>query len=132
MLASLTLALMLMQYGTPVPYGGRRVGPRSATAVPSNGNPDAVATFSGEFKSADKKFLTIAVEDDQTMRMFITGGTKFIRDGKPVKASEFHTGDLVTVDATRDARMNLLAVKVEIAKPPAPATHTEVKPPSDQ
>jgi hypothetical protein len=57
------------------------------------------------------------------MRMYITRTTKFIRDGKTVKASDFHDGDKVTADATRDARLNLLAVKVEIkqadAKPAA-------------
>jgi hypothetical protein len=110
-LANLALGVMLLQYGRPT-------GPRQATAVPGNGNPDAVATFNGTFKSADKKFLTIEVEDDQTMRMYITGSTRFFRDGKTVKASDFHSGESVTVDASRDARMNLLAVRVEAAKPP--------------
>ena len=45
--------------------------------------------------------------------MYITGSTRFIRDGKPAKASDFHTDENVTVDASRDARLNLLAVRVE-------------------
>jgi hypothetical protein len=73
----------------------------------------AVATFDGEFKSADKKYVTVEVEDGQTMRMFITRGTKFIRDGKPARPADFHQGDKVSVDAERDARMNMLAVRVE-------------------
>ena len=76
----------------------------------------AVATFKGEFKSADKKFLFVEVEDGQTMRMYITRATKFIRDGKPAKAADFQSGEKVNVDAERDARMNMLAVKIEKIK----------------
>ncbi|MGA2711952.1 MAG: hypothetical protein ABSG41_02515 [Bryobacteraceae bacterium] len=110
-LANLVLALMLLQYyprpRVPVP-----------PANPGGANTDAVATFTGTFKSVDKKFLTIAVEEGQTMRMYITGSTKFIRDGKPAKASDFHSDEEVTVDTSRDARFNLLAVRVEAVKPP--------------
>ncbi|MES1261011.1 MAG: hypothetical protein ABUS49_04675 [Acidobacteriota bacterium] len=74
---------------------------------------DAVATFDGVFKTADKKFIEIQVESGDTMRMYITHTTKFIRDGKTVKAADFHDGDKVTADATRDVRLNLLAVKIE-------------------
>jgi hypothetical protein len=49
--------------------------------------------------------------------MYITGKTKFLLDGKTVKPSAFHDGDKVLADATRDARMNLLAVKIENKKP---------------
>jgi len=78
---------------------------------------DAIATFDGVFKSADKKFVEIQVQSGDIMRMYITHGTKFIRDGKTVKAAEFHDGDKVTADATRDARLNLLAVRIESRKP---------------
>jgi len=74
---------------------------------------DAVATFDGVFKTADKKYVEIQMESGDTMRMYITHGTKFIRDGKTVKPSDFHDGDKVTADATRDVRLNLLAVKIE-------------------
>jgi len=74
-----------------------------------------VATFSGVFKSADKKFITIEVEDGQAMRMYITGSTKFIRDNKPAKVSDFHVDDPVTVDASRDTLLNLVAVRVASA-----------------
>ena len=48
---------------------------------------------------------------------YITGATKFVRDGQPAKATSFGNGERVTVAGSRDARMNLLAVKVENAKP---------------
>jgi hypothetical protein len=102
--AQLALALVLMQ--TRVPQ--RIIGPPAI----SGANTDAVATFNGTFKTIDKKFLIVEVEDGQVMRMYVTGSTKFVRDGKPAKASDFHTGETVTVDASRDARMNLLAVQV--------------------
>jgi len=107
---SLVLALLLWQY--PYPY------PRQANPNIQGGpSANAVATFEGTFKSADKKFLTIAVEEGQTMRMYITGSTKFIRDGKPARVSDFHHDESVTVEASRDARLNLVAVRVEAAKP---------------
>jgi hypothetical protein len=100
----MALALMLMQGRVPL----RQMSP---TGI-SGANTEAVATFAGTFKTIDKKFLIIEVEDGQVMRMYVTGSTKFVRDGKPSKAADFHTGESVTVDASRDARMNLLAVQV--------------------
>ena len=108
-LINLSLALMLLQY---IP---RRLPPQ---ATPGGADTDAVATFMGTFKSADKKFVTVSVEDGQTMRMYITRTTKFIRDGKAAKVSDFREGDNVSVDAARDARLNLLAVRVEAIPPP--------------
>jgi hypothetical protein len=82
--------------------------------------PTAIATFDGVFKTANKKFVEIQVESGDTMRMYLTHGTKFVKDGKNAHASDFHDGDKVTVDAERDVRMNLLAVKIEIAKAEKP------------
>jgi hypothetical protein len=78
--------------------------------------PTAIATFDGVFKTANKKFVEIQVESGDIMRMYLTHGTKFVKDGKSVHAGDFQDGDNVTVDAERDVRMNLLAVKVESAK----------------
>lgn len=108
-LASLALALTLVQY-----YPRRIPQPTN----PGGANTDAVATFTGTFKSADKKYVTIQVEEGNTMRMYITGSTKFIRDGKAAKAADFHPDEPVTVDASRDARFNLIAVRVETMPPP--------------
>jgi hypothetical protein len=116
--ASLALAIMLFQYPYPGQYPGRRTpGP---AVIPGGGNTDAVATFNGTFKSADKKFITVEVEDGQSMRMYLTGSTKFLRDDKPAKVSDFHSDEKVIVDTSRDARMNLVAVKVEWVKPAPP------------
>jgi hypothetical protein len=114
-LANVVLVLMLLQY-----YPRQRI-PQAVN--PQGANTEAVATFAGTFKSADKKFLTIEVEEGQIIRMAITGTTKFFRDGKPAKASDFRADENVTVDASRDAHLNLLAVRVEAVKPAAPAAH---------
>jgi hypothetical protein len=108
------VTLMLLQY--PYPYPGRVPRQQPTPNLPGT-NTDAVATFTGVFKSADKKYIFIDLEDGNTMRMYITGSTKFIRDDKPSKASDFHPGDNITVDASRDARLNLLAVRVEAVPP---------------
>lgn len=81
----------------------------------------AVATFSGVLKSIDRKFITIGVEDGQTMRMYVTRGTRFFREGRPAQARDMHEGDSVSVNAERDVRMNLLAVRVDAVNPKAQA-----------
>jgi hypothetical protein len=111
---ALALTLAAQYYPTPVP---RTRIPGAAGGAGINAVPDAVATIDGIFKNASKKFVEVQVESGDTMRMYITGKTKFIRDGKPVKSSEFHDGDPVTADASRDARLNMLAVKIELKKP---------------
>jgi hypothetical protein len=114
--AGFVLALMLFQYpgGYPV-----RTRVPVQPANPGGANTGAVATFNGIFKSADKKFITVEVEGGQTMRMYITGSTKFWRDDKAAKAADFQADEKVTIDTSRDARMNLIAVRVELAKPAA-------------
>lgn len=99
-LAHLAVALLLLQFNPATP------------------DTEAIATFAGVFKSADKKFVTVEVEGGQTMRMYITRSTRFVRNGMAVKVSEFHEGDKVNVDASRDARLNLIAVRIEAASPP--------------
>ena len=86
------------------------------------------ATFTGTFQGIESGgHLVLEVEGGHQLRMFVLGSTKFIRDGKSVKSSEFHEGDPVSVDAERDARMNLVALRVEKAKPAPPAS--KEKPP---
>jgi len=123
------VTLMLFQY--PYPYPGRVPRQQGAPNGPG-ANTDAVATFTGTFKSADKKYLFIDLEDGNTMRMYVTGATKFMRDDKSAKAADFHYGDKITVDASRDARMNLLAVRVEAVAEKAPERKQEPPPPDKQ
>ena len=76
------------------------------------------ASFSGTFKMAEHGRIVVEVEEGETMRMYVTHSTKYFRDGKPAKLSDFQNGDHVNVDAERDVRMNLLAVRVEAVKQP--------------
>ena len=86
------------------------------------------ATFTGTFQGIESGgHLVLEVEGGHQLRMFVLGSTKFIRDGKTVKSSEFHDGDPVSVDAERDARMNLVALRVEKTKPTPPGA--KEKPP---
>ncbi len=115
LLANCVLALMLLQY---IPRQRVPLPP----SAPGGANTAAVATFTGTFKTADKKYLTIMVEGGQTMRMYITNSTKFFRDDMPAKVTDFQLDENVTVEASRDARQNLLAVRVEsvAARPSVP------------
>jgi hypothetical protein len=76
------------------------------------------ASFTGTFKTAEHGHIVVEVEGGESMRMYVTHSTKYFRDGKPAKLSDFHDGDSVNVDAERDVRMNLVAVRMEAAKPP--------------
>lgn len=122
------MALMLFQQ---IP-GQRQVqrGRPLQGGVAQNANTDAIATFDGVFRSADKKFLLIETEEGNSMRMAVTGSTKFVRDGKPAKPSDFKPDEKVMVDTSRDAKFNLIAVKVETAPAakPAAASTVESKP----
>lgn len=82
--------------------------------------PSVPATFTGVYRGMESGHIIIEIGPDRNMRMFVTGSTKFIRDGKKSKASEFHDGDNVTVDAERDLRMNLVALRVEMVPEKAP------------
>lgn len=79
--------------------------------------PPIAATFDGVFRSVESGRIVIEVQNGQSMRLFVTGSTKYIREGKPAKLSALHDGDPVSVDAERDARMNMVALRVEVAKP---------------
>ncbi|MDE3196094.1 MAG: hypothetical protein KGN84_07115 [Acidobacteriota bacterium] len=91
---------------------------KSKVGAPSDVE-EAVASFDGVFKAVDRKFVSIQVDSGDIMRMYVTHGTRWVRDGKNVKASNFHEGDPVTAEASRDILMNMVAVKIEAKKPGA-------------
>ena len=79
------------------------------------------ALFAGIFRGIDNRgHLVLELEGGQDLSLFIIGSTKFIRDGKPAKASQFHDGDSISVETERDAAMNLVARRVEAVKPKPP------------
>ncbi len=119
----LPLLLLLMMPNGPQ---ARRY-PGATTTRGSAVNTDAVASFSGTFKSADKKFVIVGVEDGESIKAYVTGKTKFIREGKSVKPSAFEEGEQVTLDCERDLRMNMVAVKLELA-PKKPVEKKEAQP----
>jgi len=122
--ASVVVALMLFQQVPGVPRGQRQRG-QQPSATAQNKNPDLVATLYGLFKSADKKYLMIEVEGAQSMRMYVTGKTKFIRGGKPAKAADFKVDENVAVDTERDVLLNLIAVRVEAVPDKTPERRPE-------
>jgi len=83
-------------------------------------SPSIPATFTGVYRGMESGRVVIEVDNGNSMRMFVTNSTKFVRDGKPSKASQFHDGDPVSVDAERDIRMNLVALRVTAVKPGPP------------
>jgi len=77
------------------------------------------ASFAGTFKGFESGHIVIEVASGNNMVLFVTGSTKYFREGKKSKPAEFHSGDHVQVDAERDMRMNMVALRVEEVKAPA-------------
>jgi len=119
LLASIAVLFALLQ----APPSAFSQAPQVPVSVP--------ATFNGIYRGMESGRLVVEVESGQNMRMFTTSSTKYIREGKPSKASQFHDGDRVTVDAERDMRMNLVALRVEAVPPRPPKEAVPPKPPKE-
>lgn len=74
-------------------------------------------TFHGKLKSVDKKALVIETDEDQTVSIRITGKTKFLKNDKTIKPSEIDLDTLVSVDATEDADLSVIALDVMVDLP---------------
>ena len=73
-----------------------------------------VATFQGKLKSLTKKEIVLDVGEDQSITFHISGKTKFLKGGKPVKPSAIPPGAAVTVEGKRDLMGNVDAVSVTL------------------
>jgi hypothetical protein len=88
----------------------------------SPGTPDAykgvAVTFRGKLKNLDKKQVVIETDEDQTVSMRITSKTKFLKNDQTIKASQIDLGTPVSIDATEDTDLSILALSVVVDSPP--------------
>jgi len=91
-------------------------GRRPATSpAPLGGSYKGVlVTFHGKMKQLDKKQITIETEEKQLVTLRITSKTKFLNDGKTIKPSMIDTEAPVTIDATEDTDLSVMAINISV------------------
>jgi hypothetical protein len=93
--------------GLPIPWprrGGQRGGQGTNQGTPVNST--------GKLSRLDNKSLEVELSDGRALLFRRTNRTKFFRDSKEVNASQFKTGDEVSVEATEDQTGNMTALTV--------------------
>lgn len=87
----------------------------------SPGHPDAYSnvavTFHGKLKDIEKKKLVIQTDEDQTVTIRLTGKTKFLKNDKTIKPTDIDLETPITVDASEDADLSILAIDVIVDSP---------------
>jgi hypothetical protein len=83
-----------------------------------------IVTFHGKLSELGKKDFTIITEDQPAFVIERSRKTKFMKDGKAIKADDIPVGAELTVDVMKDPDLHPIAVSV-VVEPPGP------KPPVD-
>ncbi|MDP8980315.1 MAG: hypothetical protein M3O35_06970 [Acidobacteriota bacterium] len=98
--------------------GQRKASPKSVETGPYK---IPSPTFRGTLKTMDNSEIVLQMEGDQTVSIRRTRKTKFLQDGKDVKASGIALGTALEVDVTEGPDLKPVALKVVVkAAPPAP------------
>ena len=98
-------------------YGRARRSVNPVTPATTVTYPGVVATFHGKLKDLDKHKLDIETDEGQLVTIRISGKTKFLKNGKPIKPSEIDMETVVSVDASQDKDASILAKAVTIDGP---------------
>jgi hypothetical protein len=116
-----TLMLTLLLPVLSPAQNGRSRGRRGGSQISPNA-PDAykgvAVTFRGTLKNLDKKQVMIETDEDQTVSIRISRKTKFLKNGETIKPSQIDLGTHVSVDATEDTDLSILALDVIVGPPP--------------
>jgi hypothetical protein len=89
---------------------GSRRGTSPATApAPYKG---VTATFEGRVRDLDKKKIVIETDDKQLITIRLSGKTKFLKNDQTIKRTDIDMDSFVSVDASEDTDLSLLAVAV--------------------
>lgn len=118
---ALLLGALLLLFPVIAPAQGG-YGRRRGVAPTSPGNLEVVknvnVTFNGKLKDIDKKKLMIETEEGHSVSIRLSGKTKFFQDGKPIKRSDIDLETPITVDASEQSDLSMLASKVTVDPPP--------------
>jgi hypothetical protein len=111
LVASAFVAFARAQYRRPINSGGNPTIITGAYGEPA-------ATMHGVLKQLTNKDIYIVAEGDQTVKIERTHKTKFLRDGKPIKASEIALGSVLSIDVGKDPQLKPQAINVMVDSPP--------------
>ena len=78
---------------------------------------DLTGTFHGVLKQISKKELVILTPEDQTVVIRLSKGTKFLKSGREVKASNLDLDTPVAVDVNQDIDLKPIALSVTVETP---------------
>jgi hypothetical protein len=122
----LVVLILLIPFGLSSQTRGRRGG---ASKAPSH--PEAfkgvVVTFDGTLKKLTKKEITIEASSNHELVTFRRNKTtKFLENDADIKPEAIDLEAAVTVDATEDVDLKLMAVSVKVGT--AKKTEGELKP----
>jgi hypothetical protein len=96
---------------------GRRGNSSGATPHPEAFK-GVVATFSGTLKKLTKKEIVIDLVDSHELMTFRRNkSTKFLNNDVEIKPGAIDFESLVTVDASEDVDLKLMAVRVSVGAP---------------
>ena len=98
---ALTVALVVALSGLALAHGGGEHVKGTVTAMTANS-------------------ITVQTPEKETKTLSFNSETKFVKSGKPAKASDLKVGDRVVVDVHEMGDM-LHAAEVRFGAPPAPA-----------
>jgi hypothetical protein len=96
----------------------RRRG-RSSQATDNPSSNSLQAVFTGTVTSLTRSDLSLQAEGGNTLVFSILRKTRFVKDSKPAKRADIHTGDTVTIQAGEDPDGHPAALTVTIGKPAA-------------
>ncbi|MEO7146193.1 MAG: hypothetical protein ABI165_22080 [Bryobacteraceae bacterium] len=95
--------------GIPLPFPRHGKSSKESTSAP-------LSTAEGILEKIDQKSLVLRADDTRVLTYKLTDKTKFVRESKPMKATELRPGDKLQVDASEDSDGYLYAVNVQFEK----------------
>ena len=112
----LLLPLLLQSQGGGYGRGRRSANPRSPASL--GAYQGVTVTFHGKLKDRDKNKIEIETDESQLVTIMLSGKTKFFKNGKEIKASLIDLETVVSVDASEDRDLSILAIAVTVDSPP--------------
>lgn len=104
----------------------RRRGLGTASPASLGAYKGVAGEFHGKLKEMKSKEIVIETEENQIVTIRRSSKTKFLKDSKPIKASAIDLETAITIEASEDTDLSLLATNV-IVDPPA-KKETDAKP----
>jgi hypothetical protein len=99
-------------------YRGRRMGGPSATVTNAPALKGLIVTFHGVLKKMSKKEILIQSDDNKLVTIRRQKTTKFLDKDQEIKATDIDLETPISVDASEDLDLKLMAVNVKVDSQP--------------